>query len=132
MGKDSKPARQAQTSGAPGIRYFQFLQPNQYLPDSKPLSTEEQRIAYEPDSPCRGVVEQGYPLLQAAGRNLRQAGVEFVDLSRTRSMNRITVSAADARWWCEAAGGGSRVGAGPREMRSVRFRRLRRPAVFFG
>lgn len=64
-----------------GIRYLHFLQPNQYLPESKPLSNDEQRIAYEAQSPYRQVVEEGYPLLQAAGKELRSAGVEFVDLS---------------------------------------------------
>ena len=66
---------------ANGIRYVHFLQPNQYDPDSKPLSTEERSVAYEDESPYRAVVEEGYPLLRAAGRELAELGVQFVDLS---------------------------------------------------
>lgn len=67
---------------ANGIRYVHVLQPNQYLPGSKPLSAAERESAFEAESPYRAVVEQGYPLLQAAGRELRASGVEFHDLSR--------------------------------------------------
>jgi hypothetical protein len=66
---------------ANGIRYVHVLQPNQYLPGSKPLSSTERENAFEAESPYRAVVEQGYPLMQAAGRELRQAGVSFHDLS---------------------------------------------------
>ena len=51
---------------ANGIRYLHLLQPNQYDPDSKPLSGEERASAYETDSPYRAVVEERYPLLCAA------------------------------------------------------------------
>lgn len=64
-----------------GIRYVHVLQPNQYDPGAKPLSEQESAVAYEPDSPYRAVVEEGYPLLRAAGAELRAAGVAFVDLS---------------------------------------------------
>lgn len=66
---------------ANGIRYLHFLQPNQYLPDSKPLSSEERANAYEVEGPYRPVIEEGYPLLQAAGAELVARGVEFHDLS---------------------------------------------------
>jgi len=64
-----------------GIRYAHFLQPNQYVPDSKPLGEEERRIAYRPDSPIRAPIERGYPALREAGESLRAEGVTFVDLS---------------------------------------------------
>ncbi|MBZ0268428.1 hypothetical protein K8I85_09760 [bacterium] len=67
---------------AHGIRYVHVLQPNQYLPGSKPLSSTERENAFDAESPYRAVVEQGYPLMQAAGRELRKAGVSFHDLSR--------------------------------------------------
>ena len=53
---------------ANGIEYYHFLQPNQYLPDSKPLSPEELESAYHQDHKYRPGVVAGYPLLQIAGR----------------------------------------------------------------
>jgi hypothetical protein len=64
-----------------GVKYFHFLQPNQYLPGSNPHSTEERRQAYKADQPYRPVVEAVYPRLRAAGEELRLEGVEFVDLT---------------------------------------------------
>lgn len=66
---------------AHGIRYVHVLQPNQYLPGSKPLSATERANAFDAESPYRPVVEEGYPLLRAAGEDLRDAGVEFHDLT---------------------------------------------------
>jgi hypothetical protein len=66
---------------AHGMRYYHFLQPNQYVPGSKPLSAEEQRVAYWSGQPARLPVEQGYPLLREAGRRLAAQGVCFHDLS---------------------------------------------------
>ena len=64
-----------------GIRYAHYLQPNQYLPGSKGLNSEELQNAYDAESPYRAVVEEGYPLLRQAGRELEAAGVDFHDLS---------------------------------------------------
>ena len=66
---------------ANGIAYFHFLQPNQYVAGSKPLSNEELRDAYLPDSPGRRAVEYGYPLLSEKGRELSAQGVFFEDLT---------------------------------------------------
>jgi hypothetical protein len=66
---------------ASGIRYLHALQPNQYDPGSKPLSPAEVKDAFDPEGPYRPVVEEGYPLLRAAGRELADAGVAFHDLS---------------------------------------------------
>lgn len=66
---------------AHGIRYVHVLQPNQYLPDSKPMRAEERRVAFRDDHPFRPLVEVGYPLLRAHGQQLVAAGVEFHDLS---------------------------------------------------
>ena len=66
---------------ANGIRYFHFLQPNQYFPDSKPLSAEERRLAFVPGHGYQRPVELGYPALRAAGQTLRGLGVPFEDLS---------------------------------------------------
>jgi hypothetical protein len=64
-----------------GIAYFHFLQPNQYVPGSKPLNGQERRAAFDPEHPYRRGVLAGYPLLAAAGRDLAREGVAFTDLS---------------------------------------------------
>ena len=63
-----------------GIAYHHFLQPNQYVPGSKPMGAAERRLAFRADHPYRSAVERGYPLLQAEGRELRRQGVPFSDL----------------------------------------------------
>jgi hypothetical protein len=50
-----------------GIEYFHFLQPNQYLEGSKPLSAEERVHFYRPEGRYGRYARAGYPrLLQAA------------------------------------------------------------------
>jgi hypothetical protein len=63
------------------IAYYHFLQPNQYLPDSKPMGDEERRVAIQPDHPYAGAARSGYPKLQALVPRLRGAGVRFEDLT---------------------------------------------------
>lgn len=63
------------------IRYLHVLQPNQYLPGSKPMRAEEERVAIDPQSPYRRPAELGYPRLRAAGEDLRRSGVRFLDAS---------------------------------------------------
>ena len=65
-----------------GTAYYHFLQPNQYLPDSKPMGEAEKAVAYRADSPGRLPVEAGYPLLRAEGARLTGLGVDFHDLSQ--------------------------------------------------
>ena len=71
-------ARLAELSGA---EYYHFLQPNQYVPNAKPLSAAERERAYAPGSGFRVVGEQGYPLLRAFGRALPRPGVNYFDLT---------------------------------------------------
>lgn len=66
---------------ARGIAYAHFLQPNQYVPGSKPLSAEERRTAWSADHPFRPPVEEGWPHLVAAGAGLAAEGVAFHDLT---------------------------------------------------
>ena len=66
---------------ARGIRYFHFLQPNQYLEGSKPMDAEERRVAIQEDHPYAANVRKGYPVLQELGRDLVRRGVTFVDLT---------------------------------------------------
>jgi hypothetical protein len=66
---------------ANGIAYYHFLQPNQYVPGSKPLGAEERKRAWEDNQCNKTSVEQGYPLLRRAGTELRRAGISFHDLT---------------------------------------------------
>jgi hypothetical protein len=67
---------------ARGIRYYHFLQPNQYVPDSKPMSADEKRTVAPDTSPYRSLVVRGYPHLLKAGQDLKASGVNFTDLTR--------------------------------------------------
>lgn len=64
-----------------GIRYFHFLQPNQYLPGSKALTAEELSTAYDPDVAGTQRVAVAYPIFSERGRDLHSQGVEFTDLT---------------------------------------------------
>jgi hypothetical protein len=67
---------------AEGMRYHHFLQPNQYVPGSKPMGAAEKAVAYREDNEYRLPVAEGYPLLQAEGLHLASLGVDFHDLTR--------------------------------------------------
>jgi len=67
---------------ASGAEYYHFLQPNQYVEGSKPLSEEEQRVAITEDLSYGTFVPAAYPMLQAAGGALAEEGVRFHDLTR--------------------------------------------------
>jgi hypothetical protein len=64
-----------------GIRYAHVLQPNQYLAGSKALSEDEQQNAYDVRVAETGRVATAYPMLRARGRDLRDQGVPFTDLT---------------------------------------------------
>jgi hypothetical protein len=65
-----------------GITYLHFLQPNQYVPGSKPMGSQEMRMAFNENHRCRQHVLAGYPLLIEEGQQLASAGVSFHDLTR--------------------------------------------------
>ena len=62
------------------IRYFHFLQPNQYVPGSKPISVREKKIAYDERLPSCQCVREGYPVLIAQGKKLAQS-IAFADMT---------------------------------------------------
>jgi hypothetical protein len=64
-----------------GAKYFHFLQPNQYLPGSKPLGQVERLRAYDGQGLFVSTVTAIYPLLAANGVELKSAGVEYFDLT---------------------------------------------------
>lgn len=65
-----------------GMQYIHFLQPNQYVPGSKPqMGATETRIAMgEPRHTA--VIPQIYPLFIEAGNRLRTQGINFIDLTQ--------------------------------------------------
>ena len=65
-----------------GAEYYHFLQPNQYVPGTKPLTDRELRKSFLPNYRAAKNAPAGYPLLVEHGRRLRERGVEFFDLSR--------------------------------------------------
>ncbi len=63
------------------IAYFHFLQPNQYIEHSKIIGPEEAEIALTDGHPYRKGAEMGYPFLVRNGKELRQQGVNYYDLT---------------------------------------------------
>ena len=66
---------------ANNIRYFHFLQPNQYVPGSKRMGEKELKRAFLETHPYKNQVERGYPFLAKAGEELVKEGVNFHDLT---------------------------------------------------
>ncbi|MDX1501228.1 MAG: hypothetical protein R3325_02615 [Thermoanaerobaculia bacterium] len=64
-----------------GARYLHLLQPNQYVPQSKPLAAEELERAWAPGSYYGKHAASGYELLRERGARLRRRGVDFHDLT---------------------------------------------------
>ncbi len=62
---------------ARNIKYFNFLQPNQYFKNSKIFSKKEREEYIVPQG--GGGVENGYPILKKLGKDLKQKGVNFFD-----------------------------------------------------
>jgi hypothetical protein len=71
----------SQLCAANRIRYFHFLQPNQYVSGSKFMSEKERHETWMVDHPGRLPVEAGYPVLVREGRRLVSQGVAFTDLT---------------------------------------------------
>ena len=62
--------------------YYHFIQPNQYLPDTKPLSARELAFRIRPELPGNTSYAQAYPLLAEFGAKLQQQGINYFDLTR--------------------------------------------------
>jgi len=73
---------------ANGIDYYHFLQPNQYVVNSKIMEKEELRIAYAEDHMYKKGVEKGYPYLIEEGKDLVNQGVKFYDLTMIFANNK--------------------------------------------
>jgi hypothetical protein len=72
---------------ASGARYFHFLQPNQYVRGSKPMTEAEQAVALWPDHHYGLPARQGYRFLREAGKQLLEQGVNFTDLTMVYAGN---------------------------------------------
>ncbi len=66
---------------ANNILYWHFLQPNQYVQNSKTLSEEERKIAFNMEMIYANPAEQGYPALIKAGYELANSNMQFHDLT---------------------------------------------------
>jgi hypothetical protein len=64
-----------------GIEYFHFLQPNQYLADTKPIGPEEAKVAIREGCPIGVAVRECFPIMRQEGKALKAAGVDFTDLT---------------------------------------------------
>ena len=62
-----------------GFRYVHVLQPNQHVPDSKPLTPAEQELASDETMLYTDDARDFHPLLRRAGRALAESGIEFID-----------------------------------------------------
>ncbi|MEM7481651.1 MAG: hypothetical protein AAF481_10795 [Acidobacteriota bacterium] len=74
-----------------GVKYFHFLQPNQYVPGSKTFSRRELEVAIDSRNPYRAPAEQGYGTLRRLGAELAEEGVSFHDLTQAFSETRESV-----------------------------------------
>ncbi len=72
----------AYSAKAAGADYYHFLQPNQYMPDAKPLSAEELELYIDPERMAQVNYAQTYPLLVKFGKELQQRGINYFDLTR--------------------------------------------------
>ena len=70
-----------QACRARGVPYLHPLQPNQYVPGSKPLDAQERANAYR-EGGLQQNVAWGYPLLFDAIPRIEAGGIEFHDLTR--------------------------------------------------
>jgi hypothetical protein len=70
-----------QVCRATNTRYLHCLQPNQHVEGSKRFTKEELEIALGMGSPYQQAAADGYPYLIRAGQQLRDAGVDFHDLT---------------------------------------------------
>jgi hypothetical protein len=78
---------------ANGFHYFHFLQPSQYVPNSKPLNAEEKAKAYarKSEESDFATVRDVYPLLMANLGKLREAGVNAYSLTDMFKDNKGTI-----------------------------------------
>ena len=68
-------------AAAAGVDYYHFLQPNQYIPDSKSLSDLERQELLKPALAAQSNFPETYPRLVQFGQELQRRGVNYFDLT---------------------------------------------------
>lgn len=63
------------------VRYHHFIQPNQYIQDSKEFTEDELTTAFNPDQQYSEAVHNGYPRIQLGCSELKDDGISCDDLS---------------------------------------------------
>jgi hypothetical protein len=74
-----------------GAVYVHVLQPSQYAPGAKVLTTEERTRAWAPEDEWPRAARLVYPVLRRRGEELRRQGVDFHDLTALFAGRRDTV-----------------------------------------
>ena len=74
-----------------GAEYYHFLQPNQYVPNSKPLTATELACCYAEESDWARAYRKGYPELARFGAKLSGRQVNYFDLTRIFQDNQETL-----------------------------------------
>jgi hypothetical protein len=72
---------------ANGIKYYHFLQPNQYVAGSKIILAKERKQAVDESHNYARCVVKGYPVLRSKGTELSALGIQFHDLTQIFSDN---------------------------------------------
>jgi hypothetical protein len=86
------------------IKYFHFIQPNQYYPTKRVFTAKEKEIAISKDSPYIEGVTKGYPVLLSKVDDLQKAGVNVFSAVNILDNTKETVY-KDACCHYNAAGG---------------------------
>ena len=86
------------------IKYFHFIQPNQYYPTKRTFTAQEKEIAISKDSPYIEGVTKGYPVLLSKVDDLQKAGVNVFSAVNILDNTKETVY-KDACCHSNAAGG---------------------------
>jgi hypothetical protein len=74
-----------------GMKYYHFLQPNQYVKGSKALTPEERRLAYSEEVIISQSAIIGYPILIKQGRKLLERNIKFFDATMVFAKEKETV-----------------------------------------
>lgn len=82
-------------ANANGAQYVEFLQPNQYVPDTKPYSAEERQKFINKDHPYGEITKNLYPQLIKSARSLTAKDATIVDLSQLFIHKKETLYADD-------------------------------------
>lgn len=64
------------------IQYYHFLQPNQYIPNTKPMEKEESEAVLGYADTIGKILPYGYALLQERAKTLQRSNVQFYDLTQ--------------------------------------------------